>query len=313
MATSNQTTLNSLRPVRPAADAGGRRTLEGVGWALLAVGIWSGWFVVTRYAVGGHGVLGPADLVALRFGISGLLLAPVLLVRRRSLPRRAWTEALWLVLGSGAPFALALSIGLRFAPAGHAAALTPGTMPLFAAGFGAWLLGERPGRVRLLGLGLIAAGAAAIVGVQGGGAALVGHLVFLACAAAWGLATVRMRRAGLAALDATALTCVCSLAYVPFYLAADVSRIAAAPVGELAVQAVYQGVLASAVALLAFNRAVSLLGARAPGFTALVPVLATAAGVAVLGEVPGVLEGAAVGAVAVGVLLAAMGGVRRAG
>ena len=67
------------------------------------------------------------------------------------------------------------------------------------------------------------------------------------------------------------------------------------------------------IALLAFNRAVGLLGARAPGFTALVPVLATLGAVAVLGEVPGLVEVAAVSAVAVGVLLNALGGTGRAG
>ena len=101
------------------------RALTGVGWALLAVVIWSGWFVVTRHAVAGHGTLAVADLVALRFGISGLILMPVLVRRTPSLPPRAWREGLWFVAGSGAPFALVLSLGLRFAPASHAAALTP--------------------------------------------------------------------------------------------------------------------------------------------------------------------------------------------
>ena len=290
-----------------AAPPASSRAAAGVGWALLAVVIWSGWFVVTRHAVAGRGTLAAADLVALRFGISGLLLLPVLLRRAAPLPMRAWREGVWFVAGSGAPFALVLSLGLRFAPASHAAALTPGTVPLFAAGFGALLLREWPGRVRAAGLLLIAAGAAAIVLVGGGGAALPGHLAFLACGAAWGLSTVQMRRAGISALDATALTCVISLLYVPPYLLSGVSRLAAAPWQELALQAVYQGVLASAVALLAFNRAVALLGPRAPGFTALVPVLATLGAAAVLDEVPGPAEAAAVAAVAAGVLLNALG------
>lgn len=286
------------------------RAAAGVAWALLAVGIWSGWFVVTRHAVGGHGVLGAADLVALRFGVSGLVLLPVLLRRASALPRSAWREGLWFIAGSGAPFALVLSMGLRFAPASHAAALTPGTVPLFAAAFGALMLRERPGRVRTAGLLLIAAGAAAVLG-HGGGDTLPGHLAFLACGAAWGISTVRLRRSGLSALDATALTCVLSLLYLPFYLMSGASRLAAAPWQELALQAAYQGVLASAVALLAFNRAVGLLGARAPGFTALVPVLATLGAAVVLGEVPGLTEAAAVAAVAAGVLLNALGGTGR--
>ena len=172
---------------------------------------------------------------------------------------------------------------------------------------------EWPGRVRAAGLLLIAAGAAAMVLADRAGDALPGHLAFLACGAAWGVSTVRLRRSGLSALDATALTCVISLPYVPAYLLSGMSRLAEAPWAELALQSVYQGVLASAVALLAFNRAVGLLGARAPGFTALVPVLATLGAAAVLGEVPGPLEAAAVAAVAAGVLLNALGGTAQAG
>ncbi len=64
---------------RATAEApSGRRLAEGVAFALLAVSLWGGWFVITRRAVGAGGVLGPADLVALRFGIGGLLLLPVL-------------------------------------------------------------------------------------------------------------------------------------------------------------------------------------------------------------------------------------------
>ena len=312
-----------LTPLPAAVPPSRGRLAAAAGLGLLAVAIWGGWFVVTRYAVVGHGALGAADLVALRFGISGMILLPLLLRRAPALPRAAWRAAPWLVAGSGAPFALVLSLGLRVAPAAHAAALTPGTMPLFAAGFGALLLREWPGRLRAAGLALIALGAGGIMLVQGGAAtgaagpggaaALPGHLAFLACGAAWGISTVQMRRAGVAALDATALTCVLSLPYVPIYLLWGDQHLGAAPLGEVAVQAVYQGVLASAVALLAFNRAVAVLGARAPGLTALVPVLATVGGAVALGEVPGAVEVAAVGAVAAGVLLNALGGTRRAG
>ncbi|TGE00534.1 DMT family transporter [Methylobacterium nonmethylotrophicum] len=286
----------------------GRRLAEGVAFALLAVSIWGGWFVVTRRTVGAGGVLGPADLVALRFGIGGLVLLPVLAMRLRGLDRRTIVDGIFLYVAQGAPFAMLISVGLRYAPAGHGAALTPGTMPLFAALLGVLALRDRPGRWALAGLGLIAAGALTLAGGFRDADELFGYALFLTAAFLWAVGTVRMRRSRLGALEATALICVASLVtYIPLYLASGLSRLAQAPAAELAVQAVYQGVLASAVALAAFTRSLGLIGRRTPAFTALVPVIATLLAIPVLGEVPDPLHVGAILAIGAGVVLTTRG------
>ena len=243
-------------------EPGGRRLGAGIAWALLAISLWGGWFVVTRRTVGAGGILGPADLVALRFGIGGLLLLPVLVLRLRGLDRSAWRDGLILFVAQGAPFALLISVALRHAPAGHGAALTPGTMPLFAALLGILVLGDRPGRAALAGFGLIAAGALTLAGGFRDSDELFGYAL---------------------------------------------SRLAEAPLGELAIQAVYQGVLVSVVALIAFNRSLALIGRRTPGFTALVPVIATILAIPVLGEVPSPVHVGAILAIGAGVLLTTRG------
>ncbi|ACL57851.1 DMT family transporter [Methylobacterium nodulans] len=284
-----------------------RSFLIGIGWALLAVTIWGGWFVVTRRAVGTGNVLGPADLVAIRFGCGGLILLPVVL-RLRRLTRRDAADAVWLILGQGAPFALLISIALRYAPAGHGAALTPGTMPLMAAVLGILCLRDRPSRTALAGLALILVGALALAGAVETREELLGYGMFLAAALLWAIGTVRMRRSALRPVEATALICVASLiGYVPPYLALGLSRIPAAPAGELALQVIYQGVLVSVVGLLAFNRSLALIGRRTPAFTALVPVIATLLAIPVLGEFPSVASALAVAAIALGVLLTTRG------
>ncbi|MGY2048661.1 DMT family transporter [Methylobacterium sp. JK268] len=297
-----------MKPFPPPAAPGRERSLVvGSAWALLAVAIWGGWFVVTRRAVGSTGVLGPADLVALRFLCSGLILLPVVL-RMRRLDRRDRVDAAWLVLGQGAPFALLISIALRYAPAGHGAALTPGTMPLMAAGLGMLLLRDRPGRGALAGLALILVGALTLAGTAETREALLGHGLFLTAALLWAAGTVRLRRSALKPVEATALICVVSLVlYLPAYLTLGISRIPLAPLGELVLQGVYQGVLVSVVALVAFNRSLALIGRRTPAFTALVPVSATLLAIPILGEVPSLLDGAAVAAIGLGVLLTARG------
>ena len=294
---------------RATAEApSGRRLAEGVAFALLAVSLWGGWFVITRRAVGAGGVLGPADLVALRFGIGGLLLLPVLALRLRGLDRRAYLDGAVLYVAQGAPFALLISIALRYAPAGHGAALTPGTMPLFAALLGALVLGDRPGRLALAGLGLIAAGALTLAGGFRDADELFGYGLLLTAAFLWAAGTVRMRRSRLTALEATALICVGSLVtYIPVYLASGLSRLLEAAPAEVALQALYQGVLVSVVALVAFNRSLGLIGRRTPTFTALVPVIATILAIPVLGEVPDPLHVGAILAIGAGVLLTTRG------
>ncbi|KMO17850.1 DMT family transporter [Methylobacterium platani] len=296
-----------MRPTGPEAPTG-RRLAEGVAFALVAVGLWGGWFVITRRTVGAGGVLGPADLVALRFGIGGLLLLPVFLLRLRGLGRAALRDGAVLFVAQGAPFALLISVALRYAPAGHGAALTPGTMPLFAALLGALVLGDRPGRLALAGLGLIALGALTLAGGFRDADELFGYALFLTAAFLWAAGTVRMRRSRLAALEATALICVASLVtYIPVYLASGLSRILEAPPAEVAIQALYQGVLVSVVALVAFNRSLALIGRRTPAFTALVPVIATLLAIPVLGEVPDPLHVGAILAIGAGVLLTTRG------
>jgi drug/metabolite transporter (DMT)-like permease len=287
-----------------------QRTAKGIAWALLAVTIWAGWFVATRIAVGPGGVLGASDLVAIRAGIGGLVLLPVFVARVSSLPRSAFVDGRWLTVGSGAPFALIVSAGLRYAPASHAAALTPGTMPLWAALLGLVFLRDRLGRVQLLGLALIASGALVLAGGLAGQQAVLGHGFFLIGATLFAAGTVRMRGSQLKPLDATALVGAYSLVgYLPFYLLAGTSNLALASARELVFQGIYQGVLVSAVALLAFNRAIALLGRRAPAFAALVPVLATLFAIPAIGEIPGSAESVAVIAIALGVLLIQTGGI----
>ena len=284
--------------------------MAGIVWALVAVMIWAGWFVATRIAVGPGGVLGATDLVAIRFGIGGLLMLPVFLARARSLPRSAWIDGLWLTVGSGAPFALVVSAGLRFAPASHAAALTPGTMPLWAAILGIVLLKDRPNRGQFLGLAFIVCGALSLAGGLVGTREILGHGLFVIGSILFAVSTVRMRGSKLKPLDATALVCVYSLAgYLPVYLLAGTSNLALASTRELVFQSIYQGVLVSAAALLAFNRAIALLGRRAPAFAALVPVLATIFAIPAAGEIPGPAESIAVLAIGSGVLLTTTGGI----
>ena len=136
----------------------------GIACALLTVAIWGIWPVYTRFSLNRN--LSPHDLVALRFGISGLLLLPLLLGSSRSIGRRVWIEGVLLASCQGAPVVLLLATGLKFAPANHAPVLTTGLMPLFAATLNLLCFALRTEFTRSIGLMFILLGVLFFVGVD---------------------------------------------------------------------------------------------------------------------------------------------------
>jgi hypothetical protein len=102
----------------------------GFAWAGLAVTIFSGWFVVTRFSVTRE--LQIWDVAALRFGVGAILLAPAILRRGSRLPIIAWSEGLIFALLWGLPFVLLVALGLKLTSAAQAASIAPTLMPVFA-------------------------------------------------------------------------------------------------------------------------------------------------------------------------------------
>jgi drug/metabolite transporter (DMT)-like permease len=294
---------------RAIADETPVSTASGVMWALLTVVIWSAWPSYTRLSI--TTTLSAQDLVALRYAIGGLLFLPVLIHGARRISPRGWREGLTLAFLQGAPLAMLVTLGLRFAPAGHMAALSPGLLPLFAASVGYVFLNERLSSTRICGIALIGFGALALVLVSVGvltGSAWKGDVLFV-CAGFMGATyAVRMRRSGLSALEGAALISVYSmLLYLPLYatLWLPSSSLFAVSPAELLFQGFYQGFLMGAVSLFSLSRAIVALGAtRATAFISLVPVLGSALGAAILGEVPSIIEDAAIVCISLGVFLA---------
>ncbi len=281
--------------------------LAGTAAALTTVTIWGAWVVVTRLGV--TTTLGPVDVAVLRFLIPAVVLSPVLAREGFALRRIGTVKTAAMVAGAGAPFFLVSSAGMRFAPAADVGALLPGTMPLFVALLSAVLAGERFGASRLAGFGLIVTGVAAIGGgglVGGADGAWRGHGLLLAAAGLWAGYTLALKRAGIGPWHAAALVSAYSAAgLVPVCLLGGASRLFEAPGTEVALQALFQGVLSGVVAMAAYGAAVRRLGAsRAAAFSALVPVVAALLAIPVLGEVPDATTAAAIAAVAAGVVLA---------
>ena len=298
--------MSAVAEVAPARAAG-RRWL-GFALAFAALTIWAGWFAVTRFSLTRE--LGAYDIAALRLGVGALVLLPAFLRTARGIPRAAWREGAILSACWGAPFVLLLSWGTGLSSAAHAAAITPSTMPVFAGVIGWAVLRDRPGRWRWLGYAVICAGVAALPAMrhpaEDARDAWAANAALLAAAGLWAVYTLRVRRSGLTPLQAAALVCIySSLAYLPIYALSGVSRLHLAPWPEVALQALYQGVLVSGLSIIAYNRAIALVGpGAAASVVSLVPVVATLLGIPILGEWPTPLATAAVAAIVAGVLLA---------
>jgi len=286
--------------------------LRGFGWAALAAFIFAGWFIVTRFTVTHD--LTVWDVTALRFGIGAVLLAPVLVRSRNGIPARAFRDGLILAVLWGAPFVLLVAIGLQLTSAAQASSVTPALMPVFAGLLGWALHGQRPGAGRLAGYAAVVAGQAVLMASAAMAAGTVpspaGIVVLILAALMWAIYTHRFRRSGLSALQGTAPVCVWSaILYVPAYLLSGTTNLLTVGWRELAFQSVYQGVLMSVVAILAFNRAVALLGpAAATAVIALLPVLTTVLAIPTLGEMPTAAGAVAVVVIGTGVFLAARPG-----
>src|SRR5262249_49741536 len=143
----------------------GANYLRGALFAFAAVSIWAGWSAMTRLAVTTS--LDAWDIPALRFGVAGFLLSPILVRRGLALDRLGWLGLGGIIVGTGAPYALVAAVGLRFAPAYDQGALNPGCMPLFVALIAATVLGEKPSTAQKIGLSLILSGALIIIGWHG--------------------------------------------------------------------------------------------------------------------------------------------------
>src|SRR5437868_4838808 len=98
--------------------------LKGAAFGFAAASIWAGWSAITRLAVTTN--LDPLDIVALRFGVAGILLAPVVVQRGLARDRLGWLGLALMIVGIGAPYVLVAAAGLRFAPASDQGALNPG-------------------------------------------------------------------------------------------------------------------------------------------------------------------------------------------
>ena len=260
------------------------RPRDFVELCLLAL-LWGSAYLFIRAAVP---AFGPAALIALRLGISTLVLLPLLLARGGLRALRGSGRALLVqgTLFSALPFVLLAWASLSMT-AGLTAILNA-TAPLFAAIVAHYWLAERIGRWRALGLAIGFAGVLVLVwgGVSfregGSGWALIAMLV---ASLLWGVGGhyTRVRLSGMSPVAISVGTLAVSTAVLaPFAVA---TWPATPPDARAWLEVLFLGVVSSGLGFLLYYRLVRNVGAiRATSVTFLNPPVALIAGALYLGE-----------------------------
>jgi drug/metabolite transporter (DMT)-like permease len=267
--------------------------------------IFSGFLVVSRF--GATSSLTVFDMAALRFGVAGLCTIPVFFLVRW--PRIPLWKAGVIAITSGAPFTLFVFGGMSYAPVAHGGIVINGAMPVFASllawvVFGVRLSGWRIAGVLLIVLGVAATGWDALSFGEPG--QWRGHLLFLGAAACNATFLTSVRGWGLTAFQSLIIVNGLNfLIYVPIWLLFLPSNLALAPWPEIALQAVYQGIVAAFFAAILIAHAARMLGGmRQAAMMSGAPALALLIAIPALGEIPSPISILGVCVVMAGILVA---------
>lgn len=279
--------FNLESPPRPRGIAS--RGLAIAAMMLTAL-IWGGWAVVSHLGV--NTSLTTGDIIVVRFATSAIILLP-LLWRRWRLPMLWHGPFLALTCGFGYLW-LAIN-GMKYAPAMHASIFICSTTMIFALLINRVIFNERPSTSRIWGMGFILGGLGLIalaIPVNATALLWVGHLYFIIAGGAWALYMTAVKIWRYDAWLATAQVAFFSaLFYLPFYGLVGTSHLLIAPWQDIALQAVYQGIITAIIALVCFTYGVSVLGLLGSAITtALAPVFAQLIAIPVLNEWPTVQE-----------------------
>ena len=262
-----------------------KKLVQGYLAAAATLVMWTCFSLVSR--LGGKSVLTPYDIFALRLITASLVLLPFV----GSMPARAWRDGrLWLLtILSSLLYCPLVYTGFKHAPAAHGAILLSGLQPFLISSV-AWLIaGTRPSRLRLLGLLLISVGiscAAMPYFSDWSADTAFGDLLILLSSICWAFYGVLSARWGYSPWTLTrAVAFGPALIFLPIYFLCLPKQLDVAPLSAIVIQCLFQGLVATILAMLAYLKAIDLLGAeRTAAFLALVPILAGVLAVPLLDE-----------------------------
>lgn len=226
--------------------------------AMLITFIWSGWIILSRSGV--QSTLTPEDLTVIRFGTGTIFTLPFAL--RYNWKALSLWKAVIVALGCGFPYTMFSFYGLLSVKAANAGVIVNGLLPVFGLILGFLVLGETTTRQRVFAVGLILIANFIMIGHPGSLATTwFGWVMLLGAACVFSAYLFLGKRWGFTTRDVLAFLPIINLVlFLPWWLMTE-SGIPATPMSELILQASYQGVLVSVIALLLTFYAIQYIGA----------------------------------------------------
>ncbi len=269
---------------------------------LVVVMIWSGWIVLSRLGV--QTQLTPADITLLRFGTAALCTLPWSL--RYNWRQVHWGRALIVALGCGFPYTLFSFYGMMLSPAANVGVLVNGTLPVISGLLAVFLLHQRMHWWAWFAIGLVVAANALMVVpmllVQG----VAWTAVLLLFGAAWVMSVY------MTAVKYWQISLREILAWVPLINAVLTvplwwwlpHNLMVADLADIGLQALYQGVVVSVVALYLLGFTIRELGSMSSAlFMAFVPTVTAVLAIPLLNEWPTQLQWLGIASCSIGLLL----------
>ncbi len=252
------------------------RMNSGYGYGIAAALIWCGFILVSR--MGGVSELLATDVIAIRYITCSLILLPLWWFKFHF---NIMQWRLWLCgLIGGLAYALAAFHGFKMAPASHAAILLPGLMPLFIIVLTYWLMKERHGLQKWLGILIITLGIGFLFFGQLNQfnvdmSILMADGLLVLAALFWAIFSVLVKHWQISPWQVTvSLALITCCLYLPVYLAFLPKALSQAGWQDIFLQAFYQGVMATIVQMILYVKAVQRIGPAAMGsLMSIVPVV----------------------------------------
>jgi len=245
--------------------------ITGVIAGLMVVMIWSGWIIISKWGL--SRALTVWDVTGIRFASAGLLVLIYALVSKYSLKSLFTLPIIASSLACGSLYVCASLIGLLMSDAANTGVIINGTLPIMCA-----CILYLWNKTRLLApqyIGIVLILVANFLLFTSAGGATLSALLWLLLATfflAFYSTSVKMWKINLKAIM-IAVPLINAVVFTPIWFFLP-SNLMTAPLTEIALQAFYQGIVVSIIALFFMTYAITKLGAvSASTIMALVPIM----------------------------------------
>jgi len=252
--------------------------------AVLVVCIWSGWITLSRLGV--QTKLTPYDITLLRFGTAAVLTLPFSL--KYDWRSVKWNQILLVALGCGFPYTMFSFIGLKTIKAANTGVLVNGMLPVIGLLFTLLWFKEKVSIIKYTAIAILLVANLIMMdlGNSFSSSYLFGIGALLSAATTFSTYMAATKKWGYGMKDVIAFVpLVNAVLFLPIWLLFP-SHISEAPLQDVLLQAAYQGVLVSILALVLITYSVSKLGSGTMSvFLSYVPAVTAVLAFIFLGEI----------------------------